>query len=208
MPTRQGPQQAKERPIQAVNSIAACGGEYEKEKEIKSHLQIYVEQELFKDQKPPSLANRRFFPTIKDIRNHFTSFKKRKLEGSPRKKPAASQPLDEVNIDPSANSISRIANLMNEIQAVSFDATSQDALLQTESDLNATLQNLLNSCGRRRSEVIPSAKPKPRKSKKKRTATEDYDDAVPQKLAKCGSSPHGSRPVITINVECDAEDYA
>ncbi|XP_078489944.1 uncharacterized protein LOC144746767 [Ciona intestinalis] len=48
--------------------------------EIKRHLKLYVMLELFKNETPPSLTNRRFFPTKKDLRNHYNAaFAKRKL---------------------------------------------------------------------------------------------------------------------------------
>nr|XP_026695589.1 calcium-responsive transcription factor-like [Ciona intestinalis] len=48
--------------------------------EFKRHLQIFVTCELFKNKTPPLVTNRRYFPTIKDIRNHYyVEFTKRKL---------------------------------------------------------------------------------------------------------------------------------
>ena len=49
-------------------------------REIERSLKSYIVHELFKDQVPPHFSNRRFFPTHRDIRNHYNAcFNKRKL---------------------------------------------------------------------------------------------------------------------------------
>ena len=49
-------------------------------KEIERALQFFVKHEMFKGRDPPELTNRRFFPTKRDIRNHYNlAFSKRKL---------------------------------------------------------------------------------------------------------------------------------
>ena len=49
-------------------------------KEIQRGLQSYVVHDLFKNAELPAKTNRRFFPTLKDIHNHyFNAFSKMKL---------------------------------------------------------------------------------------------------------------------------------
>ena len=49
-------------------------------REIKRALHLFVKMELFQHQPLPDSSNRRFFPTKRDIRNHFNlAFAKRKL---------------------------------------------------------------------------------------------------------------------------------
>ncbi|XP_078484708.1 uncharacterized protein LOC144744309 [Ciona intestinalis] len=48
--------------------------------EIQRHLKVFVVKELFKNATPPLQSNRRFFPTKKDISNHYyNAYTKRKL---------------------------------------------------------------------------------------------------------------------------------
>ncbi|XP_078494486.1 uncharacterized protein LOC100177947 isoform X2 [Ciona intestinalis] len=48
--------------------------------EIQRHLRIFVVHELFKNTLPPASSNRRFFPTKKDITNHYyNAYTKRKM---------------------------------------------------------------------------------------------------------------------------------
>ena len=48
--------------------------------EIRRSLSMFVTEVLFKDKEPPEKSNRRFYPTQKDIRNHYNlAFSKRKL---------------------------------------------------------------------------------------------------------------------------------
>ena len=39
-------------------------------REMERHIKIYVRKELFRDQQLPSSVNRRYHPTLQDIRNH------------------------------------------------------------------------------------------------------------------------------------------
>ena len=49
-------------------------------REIKRALHLFVKIELFQHQPRPDSSNRKFFPTKRDIRNHFNlAFAKRKL---------------------------------------------------------------------------------------------------------------------------------
>nr|CAB3262918.1 uncharacterized protein LOC100185158 [Phallusia mammillata] len=125
--------------------------------EIKERLSSYVNNELFRDTKPPPLSNKRFHPTLKVIRNHyFRAFIDKKLDGNETPlnmkvlmtlDPLVVEKIANQKIAMSAKAIrpdprNQISGIINRIRNNIQGVTSEADLVKARDELTSILQDI------------------------------------------------------------------